>query len=355
MVLLNICNAWTAIALSTPALWSSIQIVFPCAKGLTQILPIWFRRAHNRPLSIFLSGDLINFSHLFSTVMWQHAGQHLKHLEITDVLDDFDYYEDNFRDDIDLFDPDKTTGPLPLLETLKIRVLTERGFSAPQVLRLLSQAPNIVECVFEQMDNVRSSFRMLEDLVLPNLCRVVFGKTTPEIDSNRTDPLILKSLTLPALESLTVPFRGNSFNLDDLVRFFTRSSPPLQELLLNVESRSSMNFVQLHECLDLISSLVRFEIWSPDEQLEADLFTALGNSRPSSLLPNLRSLTILPFGLISNSSWPLLLRAASARRFQLRVLQTKEAPADVLVAFGELAAEGVQIHIGTYERNFLVA
>ncbi|KAJ7657481.1 hypothetical protein B0H17DRAFT_870855, partial [Mycena rosella] len=29
MLLLNICNAWTDIALSTPALWEAIHIQFP--------------------------------------------------------------------------------------------------------------------------------------------------------------------------------------------------------------------------------------------------------------------------------------------------------------------------------------
>ncbi|KAJ6510728.1 hypothetical protein C8R45DRAFT_892247 [Mycena sanguinolenta] len=31
MLLLRICSAWTTIALSTPALWASIYIVFPSA------------------------------------------------------------------------------------------------------------------------------------------------------------------------------------------------------------------------------------------------------------------------------------------------------------------------------------
>ncbi|KAF8200029.1 hypothetical protein K438DRAFT_1966369 [Mycena galopus ATCC 62051] len=308
-LLLDICNAWTVIALSTPTLWSSIQIVSPCAKGLTQILPIWFRRAHNRPLSISLSGDLTKFTDLFSTVLWRHAGQRLKYLEIADV--DFDY-EISFRDNIDLFDPDETTGPLPLLETLKIRVLTERGFSASQILRLLSQAPNTVECVFEQMGDVRSPFGMPEQLVLPTLRRLVFGESAPDIDSGSTYPLILSFLTLPALEYLSVPIR-DSFFPHSLALFFEQSSPPLQELLLDVNRRNYMNFVQLRACLDLIPTLVRFEIWGADEQLEADLFTALGNSRALSLLPNLRHFTILPSRHISDSSWPLLLRAALAR------------------------------------------
>ncbi|KAJ7902891.1 hypothetical protein B0H14DRAFT_2329426, partial [Mycena olivaceomarginata] len=56
MLLLGICNAWTDIALATPALWNTIQIVFPCARHLKKILPIWLERAQHRPLSVSLRG-----------------------------------------------------------------------------------------------------------------------------------------------------------------------------------------------------------------------------------------------------------------------------------------------------------
>ncbi|KAJ7896344.1 hypothetical protein B0H14DRAFT_2333362 [Mycena olivaceomarginata] len=69
MLLLNVCNAWSAIALSTPAVWSAIQINFPCTEGLTQLLPIWFQCAGNQPLYISLCGDLSNLNNPGS-VIW---------------------------------------------------------------------------------------------------------------------------------------------------------------------------------------------------------------------------------------------------------------------------------------------
>ncbi|KAJ7242400.1 hypothetical protein B0H12DRAFT_1221390, partial [Mycena haematopus] len=42
-ILLNICSTWSAIALSTPDLWTAIQIEFPCTDGLAELLPIWFQ------------------------------------------------------------------------------------------------------------------------------------------------------------------------------------------------------------------------------------------------------------------------------------------------------------------------
>ncbi|KAJ7860529.1 hypothetical protein B0H13DRAFT_1639534, partial [Mycena leptocephala] len=52
MVLLNICNAWTATALSIPTLWAAIHVAHPRAEGIKKILPIWLHRAGNRSLSI---------------------------------------------------------------------------------------------------------------------------------------------------------------------------------------------------------------------------------------------------------------------------------------------------------------
>jgi hypothetical protein len=34
MLLMNVCNTWSAIAPAMPALWMAIQINFPCARGL---------------------------------------------------------------------------------------------------------------------------------------------------------------------------------------------------------------------------------------------------------------------------------------------------------------------------------
>lgn len=79
MLLLNVCNAWTTIALSTPTLWAGIHIVFPCARGLKEVLPTWLHRAQRRPLSISLEGKM---ERGVADVIWEH-GQ-LKNLQICD-------------------------------------------------------------------------------------------------------------------------------------------------------------------------------------------------------------------------------------------------------------------------------
>jgi hypothetical protein len=73
MMLLNVCNGWTTIALSMPTLWTTIRIDFPRTNGLIQALPIWFERGRNRPVSLSLHGNLSTFDGV-STTIWQHGG-----------------------------------------------------------------------------------------------------------------------------------------------------------------------------------------------------------------------------------------------------------------------------------------
>ncbi|KAJ7102749.1 hypothetical protein C8R44DRAFT_887490 [Mycena epipterygia] len=66
MLLLNICNAWTEIALSTPALWASIHISFPTDNGFNELVAIWLKCACNHPLCLSLHNI---FNHGFTTLL----------------------------------------------------------------------------------------------------------------------------------------------------------------------------------------------------------------------------------------------------------------------------------------------
>ncbi|KAJ7853683.1 hypothetical protein B0H14DRAFT_3136792 [Mycena olivaceomarginata] len=347
MLLLNICNTWTAIALATPALWSAIRIVSPCpGKGLMQLLPLWFTRAGTRPVSLSLTGDLDVLDDGVSATIWQHGCQ-LKHLEISDYFD--------HSTAINLFQD--TPGPLPLLETLEFDFPGEsedRGLIAPQILVLLSHAPNIVNCIFRDVQCLYSVAAMSEKVVVvPSLRRLLFQKhkdIPPYYDMG-----LLDCLSLPALQTLSVGIVASGGELR-LLSFFKRSSPPLQELTLSLDST---DFIELLQCLPFVPTLSRFKIWALEAQPVANLLAALVDS--PSLLPNLRSLAIVtltsdqpatsPF--ISASTWDMLLRLLSARPIELHITSVPEPPVDVLAALRELAAGGLHIHIGDDEHNVL--
>ncbi|KAJ7237743.1 hypothetical protein B0H12DRAFT_1138507 [Mycena haematopus] len=264
MRLQNVCTNWNTIALSTPALWTDMQIIFPCAEGMERLLPIWFQRARDLPLSISLRGDRASWS---------------RHREIP-----------------------------------------------------------------------------VEKLVLPTL-RCFTLEESPLVYPPHTAPQILTYFTLPALETLTVPMFVVSAG--DLLRLLKRSAPPLRKLVVGIDdSQRLLTSHELHECLHLIPRLAHFETRWPDQitHIVPDLVAALADS--SSLLPNLQSLTIrMPGGRfdIPDSYWQTFLRAVSTRRLQLHIAgpHFRMPSVDILTAFKELAADGVQIYIGNKEHNFV--
>jgi hypothetical protein len=224
-----------------------------------------------------------------------------------------------------------------------------------------------VECTFHHRPQFDDPDVTPETLVLPSLRRLGFGTTT--LDKS-VDTRILDFLSLPALQSLTLPLRSRCSQ--DLVSFLERSTPPLRELVLGMRE-NYLAYHSMREYLFLIPTLSRFDLWWPQWLLLADFFAALvdSDSDPGSpsLLPNLRSLTIrTDFGKsrvglsgfsrfdIAESSWRTLLRAISARRTKLRTLRVFANPplADVLAAFKELAEDGtVQVYIGVDKSEFL--
>ncbi|KAJ6477624.1 hypothetical protein C8R45DRAFT_363451, partial [Mycena sanguinolenta] len=160
--LLRICNAWSGIALSTPRLWTTIRIQFPCGDDCAEVLLNWFKRARNLPLSIAISlvGRSMNWNHRVSDVLWRHGGQ-FQHLEILDD-DDFSPYDHDFSSDsddedlqaVDLFgQTDSLSLSLPLLQTLVIRCqVGHRTYDGSQILQILRGAPTLVEFVSNKVD-----------------------------------------------------------------------------------------------------------------------------------------------------------------------------------------------------------
>ncbi|KAJ7896261.1 hypothetical protein B0H14DRAFT_2678872 [Mycena olivaceomarginata] len=370
MLLLNICNAWSAIALSTPALWSSIRIDFPCRERLTQLLPIWFQRARNHPLSISLHGDLGRHAryrplsrdldgdsnavdHRVRAMIWQQ-GDRLKHLQISDdyELEDSEVemtseaaFTDDGSDLIELFGTGKTPGPLPLLETLRIRgSIGGRRFRGPQILQLLRLAPNIVECNFDYKPLLEKLPVASEKLVLPTLRRLTFGNSETQPGGNLE---MLTLLTLPALEVLAVPVRGfgKAFR-----RFLKRSAAPIQTLVIG--PRSGVRSSTLRECMLLLPSLASLQICCNSHTADA-VYSALVDS--PSLLPNLRHLKIyvLTKHPISSASWRALVSVVSTRRVEFHVRLVRSLPQDVFAAFRALVVDGVRISIGTGWGDFM--
>ncbi|KAJ7655856.1 hypothetical protein DFH06DRAFT_1412932 [Mycena polygramma] len=295
ILLLKICHAWTEIALSTPALWASIQLHAPefnYTQAFKDGAHVWLQRACNRPLSIALRG-IADYATGATDIVWRH-GHRLRHLELRHELNN-SYYE--------LVDLLGSPGPGPLLglKTLVIRGCTlrydEQAYSGPQILKLLGLASNLAECIFDRVEFMDGWENLSGILVLPALRRLSLG-------GPYSDHKILTWLSLPGLVALSVaPY---SAAVDELLLLLKRSSPPLRELEVNIPDAADC--MRLHECLRLVPTLTRFEMWqSGFSPAVLDLFLAtLVTSRPR-MLPELRILVLHYDGTLSPSFWMTLL------------------------------------------------
>ncbi|KAJ6542073.1 hypothetical protein DFH09DRAFT_1041417, partial [Mycena vulgaris] len=182
MLLLNICNAWTEIAITTPALWAAIHVVFPRANGFHEVLGTWLKRARSHSLSISLHG---NFDDAVATIVRQHT-EHLKRLEI--LADG----ENGFT----------SITPLPSLEAFTLGSLPslDYGYSTftdSQIVEFLRQTPNLVEWTLVTVC-ISEVSGAPPGLVLPSLRHLSFGTA----ERGYSDSSIIKYLSLPALETL---------------------------------------------------------------------------------------------------------------------------------------------------------
>ncbi|KAJ7924453.1 hypothetical protein B0H13DRAFT_1706754, partial [Mycena leptocephala] len=155
MLLLNVCSAWTHIALFTPALWASIDLEFP---GV-EILQLWLDRAQRRTLSISLRRSLGNG---VSSILRKYAEQ-IKQLEL---------YEENV-------DVASLSFDLPCLEILTFGSPDYDpedlyALSLPPIMGLLSLAPNLVECTFLNIA-IDLSMATESKMILPSLRCLKFG------------------------------------------------------------------------------------------------------------------------------------------------------------------------------------
>ncbi|KAJ7218864.1 hypothetical protein B0H12DRAFT_1271728 [Mycena haematopus] len=194
-LLLNICHTWSTIAISTPDLWSAIQIEFPAMRTWRNSCRFGFSE---RVIAPYLS----RWDDDVSAVIWRHEAQ-LKRLAILDY--DYDDNEDRERE-IDFFGG-TTPDALPLLAHLTIRS-DERAYLTDEIVKLLCLAPNLVECFLDITHPVHDDFDIIgEQLVLASLRRLTFGERDDRLDDY--DDVILDhqvlSLPMDSVSSASTP------------------------------------------------------------------------------------------------------------------------------------------------------
>ncbi|KAJ6544634.1 hypothetical protein DFH09DRAFT_1088498 [Mycena vulgaris] len=347
LLFLNVCRSWSKIAISTPRLWAAIHLESPFPCDVDEHLDLWLGRASTRPLAISLHGSP-------DSGVRAAVDKYAHQVQIPELY---------LRSGDDLAD---ITTPLPSLKTLIIgqRPRDERSFAegsyadeetysvgAGECVAMLRAAPGLVDCmldgifyapVFDAYD-----FGECDDLTHHSLTNLRLNSSA----------LILRYLTLPALESLDV---SNTVNIegDHFPNFLTRSSPPLKSL--KIEGAVTWSGGMAERILQLLPNLTDLHMgfWPP--QTISTLLEELAVASPTQFLPNLCKITICGF-TPNRSQYEKLIATLSARRashspiksFCLKTVNTQP-DADIITALNQLVVDGMKIHVMTWSDRDLI-
>ncbi|KAJ7174039.1 hypothetical protein C8R43DRAFT_976969 [Mycena crocata] len=272
MLLLNVCRAWTHIALSTPSLWATIRVVGPRVSAFRELFSAWLERSRTFPLSISLVGNPgqgvyaaveQHAPRIQTFELYLPAGGQLAHVK----------------------------GPFPCLTTLTIG---GHGYSDSldvlECMALMRLAPNLVDLTFDNIYFLDVDvYDFVEPLRLPHLQHLRLGKSD-RLGEPLASAAILQYLTLPALQSLYMTDFDFDFD-DDFFHFFHRSSPPLNSLRMRMPHEAwSLQITAMY--FQLIPSLTDLDLTCPDAG-DLPLFELLATA--NDFLPNLLNVTIRGF------------------------------------------------------------
>ncbi|KAJ7187134.1 hypothetical protein C8R46DRAFT_981420, partial [Mycena filopes] len=308
---LNISARWSNIALSTPALWSTIHLDFNGADALRS----WLGRARNYPLSISLRGALDG---TVGSVIRENS-QQIRNLEIGEARLDQLYMG--------------LAVTYSALRTIRFRPYHGAGpeLSIAQIISLLRLAPNVIECIFDDFPRIMRVTNSPK-LALPRLTLLKLKHWQ-----------LLKHITLPALQTLSLEInnisdQGLIHANDELLLFFQRSLPTLRKLV--IETHYKARFAELERWLRLVPSLRHVELIFCPSELVDDLLTALVESADS-FLPHLAILKIKHSSTLPAATFRLLAPALSARRSRLVYFELQNR--NSVIRVGEEVAKSLRL------------
>ncbi|KAJ7858778.1 hypothetical protein B0H13DRAFT_2075697 [Mycena leptocephala] len=352
MLFLNICHLWSDIALATPTLWASIDIESHSRGAhFDELCKIWLSRARNLPLSFIL-----RFRGSVDRCIQNLATEHIPQLQ------NLELYVDTSED------LQRVEGPFPSLKTLEIAAIDRSGAlellnNIHESVEILRAAPVLLECDFMNI-YYAEDFHSFGQEHLTHTCLQHLRLGKPKIADNSA--YILRYLTLPALKSLEIA--NLDIENDEFLSFLTRSSPPLQSLRVVIPTNHGPSYTGM-EYLRLLPSFTDLDLFCPltspiDNHPPLITFLKmLGNAED--VLPRLRNLTILTRSAYISGhkhleSMASALAARSASRhgslqcFRL-VFSTYDAMpnANVIFAIRPFAKDGMHIHVGPEDCNFI--
>ncbi|KAJ7482819.1 hypothetical protein B0H11DRAFT_2232198 [Mycena galericulata] len=318
MVFLNICRAWSNIALATPPLWATMGIETAMSADYERLIPLWVARAGIHQLTLSLRGSM-------------------------DDIVPLEYYSQfNNADDWE----DETT---------------YYSKTASECIGMLSAAPNLVEFSLSGI-HFKDPFASFSRAVTHSDIRYLYlGGYRWDTDLEPSSACMLRYLTLPSLERLAI----SSFDIEfeDFVAFLARSAPPLRFLSMSMPcGYLDVTDAPMERLFRLTPRITDLDL-SPSTYWVGDVIASVLHAINSPLLPDLRNLTIhFPSSL--HPPYEEVLGSLLGRRtyspmqaFKLMWMEDStvnwEPTPDVITGFRQLKENGMQIYVGTPKRNFI--
>ncbi|KAJ7102676.1 hypothetical protein C8R43DRAFT_1047665 [Mycena crocata] len=390
LILMRVCREWRDIVLSTPTLWTKLDLRFdnipidqlPEVDGFIER---WLSRAADCPLSLFFrAGREIDFrwegpfslNRLCGVI---HAYSHrIRHLQL-------DMHEKDIRQlglDLTAFPllecatldcekelggntppPDPIFGNAPQLQNLN--VLHNVSYHVPAITVNNFTFPWLQLTKFEGGIRDLDLFRLATNLIEVTCYFDYFSAPTSTVTHSRllflklmegSPGLILEHLILPALRSLDI-WEVDQDAYIPLSSFLIRSSPPLMSLSVLGDD---VVFPYWHACIGRLgSTLENLEITSPCPKAMRSIFD-LGERSPFSSLSNLRTVTLRQCPPSNNYPLVKFLCSRSSRLKSFRMYWDTDPSLETYmyhpVTFkfdtiaGHLAGlvqSGMNIHVGT--------
>ncbi|KAJ7686796.1 hypothetical protein B0H17DRAFT_704105 [Mycena rosella] len=340
-----ICRDWRKTALSTPRLWSSFILPVNLGRvtedsGIIQLFEYWLFRGGSCPLTMVIScyhgtSESAPSGLLPASLLRALSDCSSRWHDVNLVLPFADFYRL------------QTNEGLPLLSRLAIKAVTVQDgtpdSTPPSLLELFGNAPvlqdvhlgdgfslSIVTLPLSQLRYFDSRMATTHHYLhvlrqTPNLVEIALDLHTLHSVDMPSAPIYsnIKSLTLrsfqlwentfldvlgflacPALETLVIT--GYAFapiSPEPLLRFLSRSSPPLREFVVDFPHSGSDALIHVAQCLIGMSTLVRLDIKCLAADTVNDIFSRMCENT-SVFLPKLQMLkVVVNTGLDGPSSW----------------------------------------------------
>ncbi|KAJ7643816.1 hypothetical protein FB45DRAFT_1114131 [Roridomyces roridus] len=334
--LLQISRGWTAIALATPPLWTNITNNGVEHSKFLALLTTWLDRGGEFPVSLSLNPiSRARFEDILDTLKpHAHRVQSLRLLRVVEGLDKIYVFV--------------------ALKSLTIDGCHNRHISCntADIVHILRCSPNLEE--FNLLNGCYNGSKLSQQTSLTHssLRRLRFGES--EAMQHHSCAQISRHLTLPSLDTLCIS-EFIHICVEDLVGFLTRSSPPLRSVHLGLCGGLDMDGIR--QCFTLFSIVTELEIIYPVNIVcnffhilatVPEALPALQNLRITGCLGMASDFESVLAGVVQRRTVLRSIRLVTSHPFRDRCFSRYKA-----AAFRQIANDGMDIYIGTPDRNFL--